>query len=974
VPMSGTSMATPHVAGAVALLRQRYPSADPEWIKNALRQKAVNLGLNTFAQGSGRIDVYGSATIGALASSSALSLGVDDKTEAYFRKNETLTLSNLSGGSKTYSLSIAGTLPAGVTANVSPSTLTLAAGETKSFALDLSVNNSIAPDSMTTLDLSQPYNYEGRIQATAGTDTVGIPFAFFKSPKLTIQFGSAPMFVLVHSFGGGPVRMSSPSGKYDALVPVGAYSVVTWFNYNTTDVKENIPVTSTATVSMSPLNAIYPVQIIPTGANGGQINIQRGLEMRYFEVKDSGWAVGVSAGSTQGTHYFAPMSSVYLFEMSMLANPYPAIGPSYLFHAYAGNGIDAPVTFHNASADFRHVMNQHHVDSGLTTVYPRTAAGMQLTTGSALYSYFGYTCSDAPLAPPFQEELYLLPPPYPQFHTGYIKKTVYGSTSNSMCSGSWPLQYGTPYLRAKDTHELDAFWFGNYFPAPQFATTSPVLYSGIGPYSWYGRFQNFSGYIYLNWDAEYPFASQSRDERPPTANQSLPFELYQNGSLLGSGSFSGSYGYISVTSGIYTLKLTMNNFAVNGAPGLATVNATFDLRLPDPRPPSLTQLRLLRDGKPVDTISGGELLQFEISDDSSGIAGASLLYNRGDEWEELVLTSPTANVYQATMPAPLSLGVLVSIRIVATDVAGNILQFETQVASPEIIVPHAAPNDFDGDAISDIVVFRPGTGYWHVFAGESAPPISVHWGTASDWKIPGDYNGDGLAEMAVWRPGSGVWYILRSGGDYARTAWGISGDVPVAADYDGDGKTDIAVFRPGSGVWYVLPSGSPGSYKATHWGLGTDIPIPGDYDGDGKSDFAVRRPGTGVSYILKSSVENSFISAKWGIASDIPVPGDYDGDTKTDIAVWRPSNAVWYVQPSGTPPTFTSTRWGTLGDQPVSGDYDGDGLSDIGVWRPSKAVWYIRPSGSPGSYTTRKWGASTDIPISSLTGILSSIP
>lgn len=61
--MSGTSMACPHVAGAVALLRQVNPDATPDEIKMALLQTAVDLGTpgedNTY--GMGRIDVYAAA-------------------------------------------------------------------------------------------------------------------------------------------------------------------------------------------------------------------------------------------------------------------------------------------------------------------------------------------------------------------------------------------------------------------------------------------------------------------------------------------------------------------------------------------------------------------------------------------------------------------------------------------------------------------------------------------------------------------------------------------------------------------------------------------------------------------------------------------------------------------------------------------------------------------------------------------------
>ncbi len=56
VAISGTSMATPHVSGVVALLKQAHPDWTPEEIKMALRATAINLGQDINAQGYGRID------------------------------------------------------------------------------------------------------------------------------------------------------------------------------------------------------------------------------------------------------------------------------------------------------------------------------------------------------------------------------------------------------------------------------------------------------------------------------------------------------------------------------------------------------------------------------------------------------------------------------------------------------------------------------------------------------------------------------------------------------------------------------------------------------------------------------------------------------------------------------------------------------------------------------------------------------
>ncbi|HWO75460.1 MAG TPA: S8 family serine peptidase [Bacillus sp. (in: firmicutes)] len=95
--VSGTSMAAPHVAGAVALLMELHPDWEPDVISDALVGTAKPLEqYDPLIQGAGRLDVQAAAQAFVSASPRKISFGLADLAEDTVEEHETFTLTNFS--------------------------------------------------------------------------------------------------------------------------------------------------------------------------------------------------------------------------------------------------------------------------------------------------------------------------------------------------------------------------------------------------------------------------------------------------------------------------------------------------------------------------------------------------------------------------------------------------------------------------------------------------------------------------------------------------------------------------------------------------------------------------------------------------------------------------------------------------------------------------------------------------------------
>lgn len=162
-PLQGTSMAAPHVAGAAALLKQKYPTWTPAMIKSALVNSAAepaSLGDNPVERGAGRLDLAQAGTPTLLFDPVSVSFGLTTSGSTY---QKTVTVRNLTGNSGQASLSVVASK--GSAPVLSTTALSVPANGTATFDLTFTPTTSLSSE-----------DRYGKVVVSLGGFTAHVPY------------------------------------------------------------------------------------------------------------------------------------------------------------------------------------------------------------------------------------------------------------------------------------------------------------------------------------------------------------------------------------------------------------------------------------------------------------------------------------------------------------------------------------------------------------------------------------------------------------------------------------------------------------------------------------------------------------------------------------------------------------------------------------------------------------------------------
>ena len=419
VAMSGTSMAAPAIAAAGAVLRESHPEWSARDIRDELLAFARDIRLPVFAQGKGVLDALTLSSVRSFVTPASLTFGFDDPSVASWTRVDSMTLTNVTSGQRTYSLKNSNER-GGISVRFAPDVVSLSPGEKTKIAVELNAQNNLLPDNTVLRE-----GYSGKLYVLSDADTTVVPYVFFKGTLFQLSFSETPLEVLIHDSHKELHYFTPTSTFLSALLPSSVYDVVTIFSGSAYVVHEDIDTHGSIVLNVERREANHIVNIMPGDEHGNAL-VPAGTNTSYSSIevlmnRQSGISDVFLGGGDARTaslvqkKYFSDVSNRYTFGYAL--NVQYGTPLSYTFDAELDSGIVTSQSLRFAPSDLKRIDFKYDIDSTTSRAFPITwSSFVQLNNVIAVTYYNG---NDIPLRYPFVQTGYYsrrVSPKFPIFH------------------------------------------------------------------------------------------------------------------------------------------------------------------------------------------------------------------------------------------------------------------------------------------------------------------------------------------------------------------------------------------------------------------------------------------------------------------------------------------------------------------------------------------------------------------------------
>lgn len=692
---SGTSMASPMVAGVAALMKSKNKNLTPEQIKSAIVNSSVDMGFKKVLQGAGRIDAMRAISNTSFAMPTHLSYGLDNPAQTTWTKIETVTVSNKGVSVQNYSVGFSSTV-AGITLSSQPQNFSLVSGESKNILITITVNNTIIPIVDEDIIL-----YEGFAHINGNSDTLHLPWSFARTSRMILTFSeSDPQLVGAASnfYITGVYNKYSKSRWLDSktLEVSGAfldsYDFAVFFrNSSKLVLKTNLQFTGSESYLINASDAIHPVNFNGVDQNGIPFPLSK--TKRSLRVNFSNGFLFAPLNDGNKTILVSPASASFSFQgveaFIDLYGEKRLVLPQYALFS----GINGEVNLTNTSnAYYKQTLQFRVPDNVKSTRIFSDVITTQLSDGQTYYNTI-IVGTDTLNVTNNKVEFDL-----------YMMKSV-DATFGSSVSFHTNSSYATDYLLDMSTRYFsiinDSVLLG--FPSQNWITAykSPsgdTLRFGESPIHILNLSYNnsFGPSIHFN-----PLFFGSLFEARYDNLTSGKYSIYNDaGEKLKEDKLDISRSAFPADPGKYRIEIEAQGNYVSNAKGKITLINKFDLSQPIPDPPIITSLRMLNAKKrPANSFVKNEQSELRFSSkifavaDQVPINDSTKVYYRkykSSPWMPLLVAFIKSDadkegaIYSASLlPATAFDSVAVDLKIRLVDATGNSTE---QILSPAFTV------------------------------------------------------------------------------------------------------------------------------------------------------------------------------------------------------------------------------------------------------------------------------------------------